>query len=61
MKKISKFSKARDLEPHHQMQFNFIPNDNNSIGPIDVNLTGTTTLGHSGSVSKDDEGVLQIL
>ena len=33
---------------------------NSSIWLIDVTLTGTTTLGHSGPESNDNEGVLYI-
>ena len=45
MTEFSKFSKDPELEPHHQMHFNVIPQDNNSIGIIDGTLTGTSTSG----------------
>ena len=61
MKKFSKFSKDTELEPHHQIQFNVIHQDNNPLGPLDGNLTGTTTLGHSGIGSNDNEENIKIL
>ena len=61
MTEFSKFSKDPELEPHYQMQFNVIPQDNNSILTINGTLTGTTTLGHSETGSNGYDGVLQIL